>query len=106
MKAGRIAALMLVHVGKKSVAVRSFSPLRRVWMILGCFFSHQLSPHSSNFASSLTLRLQSPAAFAPPALHRPPAPMALHRPPAPMALHVVSPAAVSSPLRALSRSLP
>jgi hypothetical protein len=96
MKAGRIAALTLVHVGKKSVAVRSFSPLRRVWMILGGFFSHQLSPHSSNFASSLTLRLQSPAAFAPPALHPP------HRPPAPMALHVVSPAAVSSPLRALS----
>jgi hypothetical protein len=52
MKAGRIAALTLVHVGKKSLVVRSFSPLRRVWMILVGFFSHQLSPHSSSRASS------------------------------------------------------
>jgi hypothetical protein len=81
MKAGRIAALTLVHVGKKSLVVRSFSLvvrwfscLRRVWMILGGFFSHRLLPHSSNLASSLS-NLASPAssaAFAPPSLHSPP----------------------------------
>jgi hypothetical protein len=77
MKAARIAALTLVHVGKKSLAVRLFSLavrwfscLRHVWMILEGFFSH----NSSNLASSLSNLASpaSPATFAPPKLNSPP----------------------------------